>query len=171
MGAALFAAGIAGAAVSAIGTYGSMEAQSANAAYQAQIAKNNATIAGRNANMDLQAGETAAVNRGLKTRAQVGAQLAGEGASGVDVNSGSFVKARAGTSEMGMLDALTIRSNTAKKVYADETQQSNYEAESGLMSNESQEASDMAPVAAIGSALTSASSVGGNYYKYLQSAG
>ena len=91
MGAALLpiglVAGIAGAGLNAVGTYNSMQAQSANAAYQSQVASNNATIAGRNANMDLQAGVAAETNRGLKTRAQVGAALAGQGASGVDVNS------------------------------------------------------------------------------------
>jgi hypothetical protein len=175
MGAALLpiglAAGIGGGILNAAGQYGSMEAQSANAAYQAQIARNNAVIAQRNANMDLQAGETAEVNRGLKTRAQVGATLAAQGASGIDVNTGSFVGTRRAVSEIGALDALTIRSDTAKKVYADQTQASNYEAEAGLLQNESEEASDLAPVAGLGSALSSASSLGGSYFKYLQGMG
>lgn len=164
-------AGIAGAGVSAAGQYGSAQANSANAAYQAQVAANNATIAGRNANMDLQSGETAVTNRGMKTRAQVGTQLAGQSGSGVDVNSGSFVGSRAATSEIGALDALTIRSNTAKKVYADETQQSNFQAQSGLDTAESEQAAEAAPIAATGSLLSSASSVGGNYYKYKQTTG
>lgn len=175
MGAALgpigLVAGGVGAGLNAIGQYNSMEAQSANAAYQAQVAANNAVIAGRNANMDLQSGETAVVNRGLKTRAQVGATLAGQSGSGVDVNTGSFVKSRAAESEIGALDALTIRSDTAKKVYADQTQQTNFEAQSGLDTQESQQADAAAPIAAAGSLLSSASSVGGNYYKYMQSSG
>lgn len=164
-------AGGVGAGLNAIGQYNSMEAQSANAAYQAQVAQNNAIIAGRNANMDLQSGETAVVNRGLKTRAQVGATLAGQSGSGVDVNTGSFVKSRAAESEVGALDALTIRSDTAKKVYADETQQTNFEAQSRLDTQESEQADAAAPIAGLGSLLSSASSVGGNYYKYMQSAG
>jgi hypothetical protein len=163
-------AGVAGAGVSAAGQYGSMEAQSSNAAYQAQVAANNATIAGRNANMDLQSGETAVTNRGMKTRQQVGTEMAGQSGSGVDVNSGSFVNSRAATSEIGALDALTIRSNTAKKVYADETQQSNFQAQGGLLTNESEQASAAAPVVATGSLLSSASSVGGSYFKFLQNA-
>lgn len=172
------ATSMAGASSNAQGAYNQYQAQSANAAYQAQVAKNNAIIAGRNANMDLQAGETAVVNRGLKTRAQIGSTLAGQGGSGVDVNSGSFAKARAGESEVGALDALTIRSNAAKQVYADETQQSNFAAEGGLQTQESQQAGAAAPTAyegamltGFGSALSSASTVGGNYYKYLQTTG
>lgn len=160
--------GAAGGAVNAVGTYNQYQAQSADAAYKAQVAANNAVIAGRNANMDLQAGETAVVNRGLKTRAQVGAQLAGQSGSGVDVNSGSFVKARAATSEFGALDALTIRSDAAKRVYSDQVQQSNYQAESGLLSNESQQAADAAPIAAAGSLLSSASSVSGSAFKFMK---
>jgi hypothetical protein len=171
MGAALVPIGIAGAAITAVGAFSSLEAQSADSAYKAQVAANNATIAGRNANMDLQAGETAVVNRGMKTRAQVGNQLAGQSASGVNVNSGSFVGARRATSEIGALDALTIRSDTAKKVYADETQQTNFTAESGLDTAESEQAATAAPLAASGSLLSSASTVGGNYYKYMQSGG
>ncbi len=169
MGAAMVPLMIGGGIVSAIGSYQGMEAKSANAAYQAQIARNNATIAERNANMDLQSGETAAVNRGLKLRAQAGAQLAAQGASGVDVNTGSAVNARKATAELGTLDVATIRSDTAKKVYADETQASNYQAQSGLLQQQSEEADDMAPVAALSSALSSASSLGGPYYKYMQS--
>lgn len=167
--------GLFGASTSADAAAQQYQASSANAAYQAQVANNNATIAGKNANMDLQAGETAVANRGMKTRSQVGTTMAGQSGSGVDVNSGSFVNARAGESAIGALDALTIRSNTAKQVYADETQQSNFEAESGLETQESQQATAAAPVAydaamltGTGSALSQASSVGGNYYKYLQ---
>lgn len=175
MGAAVapigLAAGLFGGILGAFGQSNALQAQSANAAYQAQVASNNAVIAGRNANMDLQAGVTAENNQGLKTRSQVGTALAGEGASGVDVNSGSFVKARQGISEIGALDALTIRSNTAKQLYADETQQTNYTAESGLLTQESGQASSAAPLAFTGSLLSSASSVGGSYYKYMQSGG
>lgn len=164
-------AGLAGAGISALSAYNSNEASSANAAYQAQVASNNAVIAGRNANMDLQAGVTAETNQGLKTRSQVGTALAGESSSGVDVNTGSFVGARKGISEIGALDALTIRSNTAKQLYADETQQTNYEAQSGLETQESQQEAAAAPIAAAGSLLSGASSVSGSYFKFLQSGG
>lgn len=175
MGAALgpigIAAGIAGAGITALGAYNNDQSQAANAAYQAQVAANNAKIAGENANMDLQSGETAELNRGLKTRAQVGTQLAQQSGSGVDVNSGSFVGARRATSEIGSLDALTIRSDTAKKVFADQTQQSNDLAQSTLDTQESTQAASAAPIAAAGSLLSGASSVGGNYAKFMQTTG
>lgn len=160
-------AGVAGAGVSAAGQYGGMQAQSANAAYQAQVAANNAKIALANQGMDIASGEVDAGNQGLKTRAVVGATKAGQAASGVDVNSGSSVAVRQGESELGNLDALTIRSNAAKKGYADLVQSTSSIAESKLLGSESSQAADAAPWAATGSLLSGASSVTGSLGKYL----
>lgn len=165
LAAASAAAGLAGAGISAAGSYGSMEAQSANAAYQAQVAKNNASIALQNESFDTQAGEVASVNQGMKTRSAVGTTEAQQAASGVSVNTGSAPKVRAAESELGMLDALTIRSNAAKKAYADTVAATSDTAEAGLLEAESNEASEAAPVGALGSFLSSASVVGGNYAK------
>lgn len=160
--------GLVGAGISAGGTAMSYEAKASNAAYQAQVAANNATTAKINAGLDIQQGEVGAFDQGLKTRAIVGATKAGEAASGVDVNSGSFVRARAGEAAAGLTDALTIRSNAAKKAWADETQATGYTAESGLLKDESSQASIAGPIAATGSLLSGASSVGSGYYKYMQ---
>lgn len=160
--------GIAGTAMNAMGQYSAMEAQSANAAYQAQVATNNAVIAGRNAEMETQSGEVQASNQEMKTRAAVGAAMASEGASGVDVGSGSFVSSRGALGELGMQDALTIRSNAAKRAYAYQTQQSNFTAQAGLDTAESKQASSTAPLTAMGSLLSGASSVGSNYLRFMQ---
>jgi hypothetical protein len=163
-------AGVAGAGLSAAGAYGSMEASSKNAAYQAQVAANNATIAMKNAAMDTQSGEITAANQGMKTRAAVGTTLAQQGASGVSVNSGSAPKVRAAESELGLMDALTIRSNAAKKAYADTVAATSDTAESGLLEAESTQASAAAPFSALGTFLSGASSAGGAYGKYISTA-
>ncbi len=172
MGAALapiaLVAGLAGAGISAAGTANSLEAQGANAAYQAQVAANNQKTAMQNAGMETQSGEIEASNMGLKTRAAVGQVKAKQAASGVDVNSGSAPKVRAAVSELGTLDAMTIRSNAAKKAYGYEVAASSAGAESGLLEQESRQADSAAPVAALGQFLGSASSVGGQYGKYMQ---
>jgi hypothetical protein len=170
MGAAMLGVAIAGAAVSAAGQYSSMEAQSANAAYQAQVAANNSKQAMMNAGMETQSGEIEAANQGLKTRAAVGMTLAKQGASGVDVNTGSAPKVRAAESELGMLDAMTIRSNAAKKAYGYEVAATSDTAESTLLAQESSQADKAAPIAALGTFLQGASSAGGTYGKYSTSA-
>jgi len=162
--------GLVGAGISAYGSYESMEAQSANAAYQAQVAANNAKIAQQNAGMDIQSGEIQAANQGLKTRAAVGTTKAQEAAQGVDVNTGSFPQVRAAESELGMMDALTLRSDAAKAAYGQEVAATSETAQSGLYTAQSTQAANAAPIGALGTLLGSASSVGSTYAKYQQSA-
>lgn len=166
MGVPLAIAGIAGTVISAAGQYEQGQATAAASAYQAQVAANNAAIAKTNALMDIQSGEIAAVNSGLKTRAQVGSEKANQGASGVDVNTGSAVNVRAGTAETGMLDALTIRSNAAKEAYGQEVTATSDTAQSQLDTMEGSQAAEAGEIGAAGSLLSGASTVGGNYLKY-----
>lgn len=160
------AAGIAGTGMSAYGSYESGQANSAAAAYQSQVAANNAKIAQQNARLDIQAGETQAFNQGLKTRAAVGQEKAAQGASGIDVNTGSAVSVRAGTAGIGMLDALTTRSNAAKEAYAQEVQSTSDTAQSQLDTMESEQAETAGDIGAASSLLNGVSTVGGNWAKF-----
>ena len=154
-----------GAGIGAMGAYESGQATSAAAAYQAQVALNNAAIARKNAELAMQSGEEKVGIQGLKTRAAVGAEKAGQAASGVDVNKGSFVSARAGTAELGALDALTIRSNAAKQAYGQEVAATSETAQAGLETFESQQAKDAGLVSALGTAIGGVGSAGLNYAK------
>ena len=136
-------AGVASTGMSAAGSYESGQATKANDQYQAAVAANNALIAKQNAAWDIQAGETAATNQGLKTRAQIGTEKASQGAAGIDVNSGSAAKVRAGTESMGMLDAMTIRSNAAKQAYSAQVQATNETAQSQLDTAAGKQAGDL----------------------------
>ncbi len=163
--------GMAGVGVNAYGQYEAGQAQSMAAAYQAQVAANNANIARQNASMESAAGEAQVVAKGLQTRALIGKEKAYAGASGVDVNTGSTAAVRAGTEQMGMLDALTIRSNAAKRAWASEVQATSEEAQSQLYQFESRAAAEAGDIAAAGSLLSGASTVGGNYLRWQNVAG
>lgn len=171
MGVPLMVAGVAGGLLQAAGTLSSGLAASESYAYKAQVAANNAAIEKQKAVMDMQAGEVAATNQGLKTRAKVAAEKTMQGAAGIDVNSGSAVDVRAGSAELGMLDALTVRSNAAKKAWSDEVNAQNMEAQSTLDKAASDSAETGAYLGAAGSLLSSASTVGGNYAKWQNSFG
>jgi hypothetical protein len=164
--AVMLGVGLAGTAVNAFGQYQSGQAQSAAAAYQAAVAQNNANTARINASMESAAGETAVVNKGLQTRATVGKERAYAGASGVDTTSGSTASVRAGTQEMGMLDALTIRSNAAKKAWAQEVEATTDTNQAQLDTFESSQAKTAGDIGAAGSLLSGASTVGGNYLRW-----
>jgi hypothetical protein len=165
------AIGAIGGAIGAFGTYEGMQSQSANAAFQAQVAANSAAIARTNYKLQIESGEGQVANREMELRSQVGTQKAGQAASGIDVNSGSAAASRAGTAEVGTLDALTIRSNAARAAYGYSVAATGDTAESELLTRESQQASSMAPIAATGSLLSSYSTLGKNYGQYANAGG
>lgn len=155
--------GIAGAATSAYGTYEKGQAEGANADYQSQVAANNAMIARQNVQMTEAAGASKEAAQGMKTRAAVGTIKTAQGASGVDVNSGSALDVRGAAAKLGALDALTIRSNTAREAYGYEVQATSSEAESKLLTSEGEQARTAGEIGALGTFLSGASSVGGKY--------
>jgi hypothetical protein len=163
MGVPLAILGAAGAGVSAFGKYEGGQATQAAMAYQAQVAQNNAIIAKRNATWDIQAGEAAANAQGLKTRAQVGSVNAKMGAAGVATGVGSSADVAAGAREVGLINASTIRSDAAKQAYGQEVAATSDTAQSQLDVMEGSDAATAGDLGAIGSLLSGASTVGGNY--------
>ncbi|WP_439392325.1 hypothetical protein ACRQ5Q_22275 [Bradyrhizobium sp. PMVTL-01] len=166
MGVALGAAGIAGSVIQGVGAVESGYAKSESDAYQAQVAANNAKIAQQDATLEIQAGDVAAFNRQMKTRAQVGSEKARQGASGIDVNTGSAVDVRAGTEELGMLDALTVRSDASKRAYAKQVEATSDTAQSELLKSQSEQDVTAGWLSGAGTLLSNASSVGANWSKY-----
>lgn len=158
--------GAIGTGVSAMGASEAADAKAATASYQSQVAANNAKVAQQDATLEIQSGEIATVNKGLQTRARVGSQKAAQGASGIDVNSGSAVDVRAGTEEIGMLDALTVRSDAAKRAYAQQVSASNATSQSTLLKSEAQQDETAGDFAVAGTLLSGASSVGSSWSKY-----
>lgn len=158
-----------GLAGSAVGAEGQIEAGNAKAAedrYQAAVAANNATIARQNAAWTSEAGAQKEFAQGMKTRAQIGNMKAVQGATGTDVNSGSNVGLRAGQAELGQLDALTIRSNTAREAYGYQVKAASETAQGELDTMEAQQAQAAGEEGALGSLLTGASSVAGKWGKF-----
>ena len=101
--------------------------------FQAQIAKNNAEIAQYNAQGATEVGRVQALNSALRTRAVVGQTKAAQAASGIDVNSGSALDVQASERMLGMLDALTIRSNAARAAYGYKAEAAQQTARAGFM--------------------------------------
>lgn len=139
-------AGTVAGGLSTIGTFGSLvgsifgavgksqegKAAEASAKYNAQVAANNATLAEQSARLAGAAGNAQTEQAQLKTRAQVGGIIATQGASGVDVSSGSALDVRSSAKQLGQLNALTVRSNAAKSAYGYQTEAANYKGQEGL---------------------------------------
>lgn len=113
---------------------GNAEAESAN--YNSQVAANNAKEQKQNATFAAQEGEQNTAVQQAKTRAAVGGILANEGASGVDVNTGSATDVRSSAAALGELNAINIRADAARTAYGYNVQAVNDTAQSQLDKSE-----------------------------------
>jgi hypothetical protein len=123
---------LAGAAIGAGGALFKGFASSSMYGYQAQIAQMNAQIARQNSAYESALGETQAQQSGMKTRAIIAETKAGQGASGLDLTSGTSVEVRASEAELGAEDQSMIRSNAARRAYGYEVQASQDVAQANL---------------------------------------
>ncbi len=100
--------------------------------YRAQVARNNQTIANENADLATSRGNVMAMDSQLRTGQVEGAQRAGFGASGVDVNSGSAVRTQSDTARVGAMDATTIMNNAARSAWGLKQQARDFGADAQL---------------------------------------
>lgn len=118
-----------GAIATVAGTGIQIAGQLQGGAYQAQVARNNASIAREDASYERVVGMDQAGISSMKGAAKSGAIKATQAANGVDVNSGSAVAVQAGEREADTLDAETILNNSELSAYGYTTQAKNFEAE------------------------------------------
>lgn len=148
-----------GGVTSAVGALGTGASQQAMYNYQAGVAQLNSKIALQNADYAQTAGDTAGYQSGLKTGAVVGQQKADQGASGLDVNSGSAAAVRTSTTNLGQYDQDLIATNYAKKAYGYEVESATQTAAAGadvIAGNNAVTASD---ISAAGTVLGTVGSV------------
>lgn len=126
--------------LSAFGSGASAMSNYESGAYQAQVARNNQAIAGQNADLATFRGNQEINNAQQRTAQTIGAQRAGAGASGVDVNSGSPLRAQEDTARIGDVDVQTIRANAARSAWGFRTQAGNFGNEAVLDSARGDEA-------------------------------
>src|SRR5712664_1002145 len=112
------AAGVTGAAGSIFGG----QASSAAYNYQAGVAQMNAQIAKQNAAYETALGEVQAQQQGMKTRATIAQTRATQGASGLDVNTGSAASVRESEFQLGGYDQQVIRAGAARRAYGFEVE-------------------------------------------------
>ena len=110
-------ASLAGGILGAVGAEKGGQAQQQMYNYQAQVAKINSTIDLQNRDYALNTGEQQSVVEGLKAGQQFGAIRAAQGASGVNVNTGSTTDVQRSQRTIASMDLTQIRSNAAKTAY------------------------------------------------------
>lgn len=159
------------AGVGAYGAYQTGQAEKASSLYNARISQQNAAIATQNMNIAGQAGAAQAGMSEQRTRATTGAIKANQAASGIDVNSGSAVAVQSSASELGELDALTIRSNATREAYGYEQQAHSLNAQSNLDKFEAANDSTAGAINATSTFLGGAGNAANEFAKYRMAGG
>lgn len=154
------AATLASGAIGAYGAIQSGQAQKKQARYQSAVERNNATIAGWQAEDATQRGQIEEQRQRLATARLRGAQRAGMAANGIEIDSGSPLDVLMDTASLGELDALTIRSNAEREAYGFRSQQGNLMAQSGLTTMAGRNAATAGYIGAGSTLLSTAATAG-----------
>jgi hypothetical protein len=166
MAALSLAATAASGVMAAGGAVAQGRAQKKQAAYQAQVERNNAQIATWQAADAVQRGRIEEQNQRLKVARIAGSQRAGFASSGVELGSGSPLDVLMDTAQLGELDALTIRSNAEREAYGYTTQSSNLTAQSGLTRMAGRNAQTAGYISAGSTLLSTAGTAADRYGTY-----
>lgn len=162
---------LAGTGISAISSMRQGQASEASARYNAQVAQNNAKIAQQNMNYAAAEGNQAVARQQMENRAKMGAIKAGQGASGVDVTSPSFVDVRSSARETGQLSAIDIRNAAVRKAYGYKTQEADFKAEAQMELAEGKAAGQAGKIDAASTLLGGVYDANKSYNNYLTSRG
>lgn len=152
-------ASLAGGLLSAFGAEKSGQASQASYNYQAQVARINADIDRQNSEWTLTKGETEATQYGMKAAQQAGQIRASQGASGLDVNSGSNVNVQQSQKKITDIDLAQIRSNAGKTAYDFRTKATMDENQATLDVMAGENAKSAGDLNALGSIIGTAGSV------------
>lgn len=123
----------AGVVMSAYSAFSQSAANKAAYKYEAAVNRNNAMISEWNAQDAARRGEQDLIDQRRKTAAVMGAQRATLAGRGIDLSEGSALNILTDTEYLGEQDALTVKDNTAKNVWAAKVQANNDRANADLL--------------------------------------
>lgn len=152
----------AGMGMQAFGAYSNSKAAKTAYGAQAQIAANNAQIAGWQADDAMARGRRTASTIRLKANQVKGSQRAAMAANGVDLGEGSALQILADTDLFAGIDANTAMDNAAKEAWAIRNQAAGFTAESNLLKARGD--AESPGFALAGSLITGAGRVASSWY-------
>lgn len=164
------AIGLAMSAVSGImgfmGAQQQAETSASSSRYTAQVLRNNEIIARNNAAYATQAGAVRAQTQDFKNRAMLGSLEAGQGASGIDLMSGSSADVRRSARNVARLDTETLYNNALLQANQALGQASGFAAQAGLEDFEARSAKAAGQTKAFSSLLGGATSFADKWSKF-----
>lgn len=162
---------LASGALGAVGSIRTAEAQKDAANYQAAVDLNNQKLAGYYANTAAAKGASDLSREQQKAKQQKDLIVAAQGASGIDVASGSSEDVRRSQDILNNLDALTIMSNTNQQYYGYQVAGTNAGNEAGLKQLEASQTGAEAALGATSSLVSGASGAANQYLSWQRVAG
>lgn len=154
-----------GGITSAVSGFVQGEAQKQMYDYQAGIARLNAQIAQQNSDYTLNVGEAQAQRAGLAGGQRMGEIRAAQGASGLDVNSGSAKQVQTSQKQLTQTDVASIRSTAAKTAYNYRVQATGLTAQANLDTVAGQNARTAGMLNAGSSLISTATSVSNEWLR------
>jgi len=148
-----------GGIVSGLGAKSAAESSASAYRYKAQVALFNQKINKQNAQWALDAGETTAMESGLKSRQDIADTKVHQAASGFDVGSGTPEAVRDTQEEVAAFDQDTIRFNAKKTAYGYEAKAQSDAAEAALDESAAKSASTAGTFSMVSSFLGAGSGV------------
>lgn len=157
-----------GTAMQAYGAYSTSVANKSAYNYQAGVSRNNAMIAEWNAQDAARRGEQDLIEQQRRAAALMGNQRATFAGRGIDLSEGSALNILSDTDYLSKQDELTIKDNTAKKVWQAKVQAYNEGTNAELLQMRSDSENPLFSGAA--SLLTGAGTVADRWYRYKKAA-
>lgn len=159
-------ASIGGTLLGAFGQIQQGQQQGAMMKYQAQIDRNNAIMADRQAEDALARGQEEERKHRIKIGLFKGQQINAFASNGVTVDSGTPLDVLGDTAEAGELEALTIRNNAAREAWGNRVQGANYRNSASMQTAGAKNAVTSGYMSAFSTALSGAGSVADRWYTY-----
>jgi hypothetical protein len=159
----------AGGGVSAFSSLYGGAAQSGMYKYQAGVAQYNASLDASNAEYATNQGQQQAAQSGMQTRAQIGQTKAREGASNLDVNSGSSKDVVASERDIGSINTANILNNASRVAYNYRVQSSEEFAQAGVDRSAASKSLMAGGISAVGSLISTAGNVSSKWLQFGQS--
>lgn len=160
------AATLASTAIGVVGSIQQGKASSSQAAYQAQVSKNNAILAERAAKDAEDRGRVAALNTRNRTKQLIGHQRTQLAANGILVDKGSALDIVADTAQIGETDALTNENNADREAANYRAQAGNFTADAQLASLRGSQSLNSSYFSAGGVALDGLGQVANKWYTF-----
>jgi hypothetical protein len=144
----------------AYGMYQQGQAAKEASAFNAQVARNNETVAQQNEQYAIQAGIQKAAMESMKGRAVLGKIKASQAASGINTDEGSALDVQQGAREANVLDTATVLHNAQLEAYGYRSQAANFQSQARLKDMEGSAAASAGNVGALSTLLSGAGSLG-----------